>query len=813
MIALGKSRWGVIGALVLALLAGVGVLVTWLVVRDGVTVTRITAAAGGTVRTPDGVVVRFAPHALSKDADVRIAPVRDVAPPPDTRWVTRPVDISLSAGELRTSATVTLPVDDAALADDGRWTTVVSRAPGGAWEGEGGILDRSNRTITTVVAHFSIKGAFTSFVDIAKTPVKVAKALNDAYNDVTYEAPTPDCGEKSIIWSATAEGGNNVKVCVVAGGDDRPTRLRVVNNRVYPQFLRLRGYPPMLVTGNDRTNLVDNIWRMLGETNRDYTYLPGKGQIELDLPPGYGLIDFIATPGLEAVIAQFVVDVVAVPYMPAAFAVGVIQCVLAAPVTEEIVRTKDVQRLPELGGALLNCVTSAWTTYSVLKDDATDAEKKEAKGYRDQIVNAVTTAFKDVPKIAVTVVESALQGPAGQHVVATRTPILPTRALNEPGADLPAPVLDTQQRLYSAAANYGTDRDSLLKLVPAVGLGYGNAADPDQPQSLTLGQEPDPVAGPVAAQHLALLMVTAPLRWRCTETGRDGYVYGMADPDLVTYPGRLADIGITGEKATFIRTAARLARPYRVCIMADGTWTSFSKDVEVGPFPDAERDALPDRPPAYGDCPPPPAGPFIPRDGVCVSVTHLDLDGDAKPDRFVMYRRFEQWNARAVLSTGAVMDLPFPYEESLPGSLPQIEGHLDLDGVPGEEVALQTSFGAHSVELIIVTYTDRGLTLIRRNGETEAADRFTIDDSHAYSRGIGCSDTDHDGRPELLETSAVFDYDPQTDAFTGATASRLTWTWRGKTLDRGTETQETFTAAQRSTAQAPPYRDLTCNWR
>jgi hypothetical protein len=178
-----------------------------------------------------------------------------------------------------------------------------------------------------------------------------------------------------------------------------------------------------------------------------------------------------------------------------------------------------------------------------------------------------------------------------------------------------------------------------------------------------------------------------------------------------------------------------------------------------------------------------------------------------------MYRRFELWTVRAVLSTGAVMDMPFEFAESLPGAVPMIEGHLDLDGAPGEEVAVEVGFGAHSALLILVTYTEQGLTLVRRNGETDGADTFAIDQSRSYSIGIGCSDDDHDGRPELVVASATFDWDPVTDAFLGASTGRSTWTWRGKTLDRGADSQETVTAAQRATVMAPPYRDVTCTWR
>ncbi|MDG6106583.1 hypothetical protein Daura_28455 [Dactylosporangium aurantiacum] len=816
MVIPGGRRTVLVGAAVVAVLALVAgaIVVVWRVLRDDATVVRVAAATGGTVTTPDGVRLRLAPGALTVDADVRIAPAGDVAPPDGTAWVARPVEVTLSAGQLRTSATLTMPVDAAAFAADGARTTVVTRDAEGRWEGEGGVLDPAGRTITTTLAHFSLKGVIKDAAKIAEVPGKVALALGQAYADLRYEAKQPDCGTESHLWAAAAEGGTNVKVCVSAGDFGRSARLTIVNNRLYPQFLRLGGYPPMLVTQPDRVSVVDNVWRMLGEVNRDYTYLPGKGRLELELPAGSDVVDIVATPGLEAVIAQFVVDVLAVAYVPVGFAVKTVQCVLAAPVTEEVVRTKALRRLPELGGALANCVGSAWTSYTVLKDDATDAEERQAKRDRAAVLDAVTTALRDVPRIGETVLLAAAQGPAGQHVVARRTAVLPVKALNEPGGELPAAVRTTQERLYAAARQYPSDRDALLKVVPPAGLAFGNAADPDQGQSTTLGLGPDPVAGPLAANQMLLLMMTPPMHWQCTETGRDGYVYGMADPDLNTYPGRLTDLGLDAERGQLTRTAARGARPYRVCIMADGTWTVFSKGVPTGQFPAADQAALAEQPARIDRCPGPAPSPFLPRDSVCVSVTRLELDGDDKPDRFIMYRRFEQWVARAVLGRGAVLDLPFTYTEGVPGSLPIIEAHLDLDGQAGDEVAVQSGFGAHSVQLILITYTEQGLTLVRDNSVSgEDGEHFMVDDSRSYSMGIGCSDDDHDGRPELVQGSVYYDYDVATLKLTAVQGHRVTYTWRGKTLDRTSESDQTFTEAQKATYTGPPYRGITCSWR
>ncbi|MFC7534530.1 hypothetical protein [Actinoplanes sp. GCM10030250] len=794
-----RTKTGLISAAVVVVLLA-GAFAVWQVVRSGDTV-RVKAATGGTVRGVDGVTVRFTPNALSADTDVRIKHV-DVAPPEGTEWDGRPVDITLTGGSLRSAATVAFP-----LTGDGD-TMIVSRHGDGPWVSEGGVADGG--TITTVVTHFSVRGRIKARAQLAykilKVPAALGAAVVSAYRDATYRAPDPACPPPSQIWRGSVKG-DNIKVCVTAGTDGHRPRLKIVNNRLYGQFLQLRGYPPMQVTQPDRVKLVDNVWRMLGDANRDYTYLPGKGTIELELPAGYRLIDFLARPGLEAVIAQFVVDVLSVAMLPVGLLVSAVQCVLAAPVTEEVARTFDLKRVPELGGALLNCVSAATSGWSALGESADGAQKDEAKKARAKEVDAITTAIKDAPAIVQTILRSPIQQVKSQHVIAERTAIAPTRALNEEAGTLPAAVVATQKRLYDAAAGYRTNRSGIVDALPKPGLQFGNAADPGQKPSLTLGSEPDPVAGPDAANALADLTSTPPLHWRCPETGRDAYVYGFADPDLNTYPGRVAALGFAPEEAGAILDAARAARPYRICIDLDGTWTSFSRATPPEAFPEALAAKLPEKKTDYQDCPVITPNPFTPADAACQGATRMDLDGDGRADTLLTFRRSEQWTARAVMARGPIADLALPADpEQGQPSQPVVHTHTDFDGVAGEEAMIVVGFGAHSQFLVMLTYTKDKLLLVRHNDVEGPSELFTEDASITYSVGIGCSDHDHNGVPELVEGSAFVETLP-------ATGSQTRWTWQGKTLTRADSSDITFTDSPKREWERPPYRGISCAWK
>ncbi len=742
-------------AAVLLLVAGV---VVW-TLRSPATVARITAATGGTITTGDGVSVRFGPGALSEDTEVRIVPRPSIAAPEGLTWLAEPFDVSLGGGSLRTSATLTLPLTRASQGD---LTTVVSRDENGVWSSDGGTVDRDAGTITTVVGHLSIKSA-------AGTSVRPPRLVSGAG---PYDAPDPDCGTtRSERWSARADGGA-VKTCVAAGAADRAALMRVASNRAYGQFAELGGYPPITYAQPDAAGVAETVWRKLAEADRSHTFLPGRGLLDVGLPGGFRTIDFVTRGGLDVMVAEYVVGLMSAAYVSSDVTLEAVRCVLALPVVTDLAHTRSPQRLPELGAKVLGCVTGAFADTPVLGEGSPAQDKKDARDDRFAVTATVTTAIRGLPAAVETLLRSEAADTTGRRVIADRSPVIPRKALNEPGGEIPAAVVATEQRLYAAAA-----RDSLADALPPSGLIWSNTG----------------LSGPRITDAVAALVTTPPLRWPCDATARDGYVYGLADANLLTYPARLADLGLPAEDVGIVRQTAGLGKDHRLCIALDGSWTSLTHNLPAGEFPASDAAKLP----ASATCDTTAPNAFLPPDSVCRSVARTDLDGDSRTDALLTFRRGDHWTARAVLAAGRVSDLVLPYEGD---DAPVMLDGVDLDGQPGEEIALQTG-GV----LRLLSFTGDGLVLI--------AQEFAAESTLAHTAGIGCADVDRDGRPELVEGAADFGRDPATGAIVAASTTETRWTWRGKTLERGETIRRRLTGTQANAVAGPPYRDVTCTLR
>jgi len=730
-----------LAAVVAVVLLAVGGVVAWSL-RSPATVALITAAVGGTITTDDGVSVRFGPGALTEDTEVRIAPRPSIEAPDGLTWLTEPVDIALGAGTLRTSATVTLPL----TATTAGLATLVARDADGVWSRAGGVVDGAARTITATVGQLSITSA--ARADVTAPDLAPGTGARDSAD--------PNCGTiRSERWTARVEGAG-VRTCVAAGAADRPALLRVVSDRASGQFAELGAYPRMWVAAPAGTSLADTIWQRLAAADRDHTFLPGQGTLDLALPGSFDTIDFVTRGGLDVTVAEYVVEVMSSAYVPAGVTVEAVRCALA-------------QRPTQIGDQVLGCVTQALAGERILPEDAAVAAEKLAKQEREAVDRAVRTAIRDLPAVLDPLVRDQALDNDSRRVIAERSPVIPHKALNEPGGAIPAAVVATQERLYGAAT-----RDDLTGALPPAGLVWSNTS----------------LAGDRVTTAVAALVTTPPLRWPCDETARDGYVFGMADANLLTYPARLSDLGLPPEDVGIVRQTAGLGRNYRLCIALDGTWTSLTHDLPTGEFPSAEAAKLA----RLGTAPCRNTEPnaFLPPDSVCRSAVRTDLDGDGRTDTMLLYRRAGGWTARAVLAAGRVSDLPLPGVDQ-----PEVIEDLDLDGEPGEEVVLRTG----SV-LRLVSSTSDGLVLIGQD--------FPTGTSLEYTAGLGCADVNGDGRPELVEGSAAFDRDPATGAITAARTTETWWTWKGKTLWRGA------TASRRpsgTVATAPPYRGVTCSWR
>nr|WP_221379483.1 hypothetical protein [Actinoplanes polyasparticus] len=736
-----------LAAVVAAVLLAVGGVVVW-TLRSPVTAVQVSATRGGTVTTDEGVSVRFAPGALSEDTQVRVVPRPSIAAPHGLTWLTEPVDIELGDARLLTSATLRLPLREPV--GDGL-TTVVSRGEDGVWSGQGGMIDPANSTITTIVGRLSILSAGRT-----KVPGPGLSAGAGA-----YDAADPECGTtRSDRWTARAEGGA-VKTCVAAGAADRPALLRVASNRASGQFAELGDYPPMTIAQPGGPSLAGAVWRGVAEVDRDHTFLPGKGTLDLSLPGSYRTIDFVTRTGLDVTVAEYVVEVMSRAFVPAAVTVQAVRCVLALPAAA---LTRENQ--------VLACVAGALATERILPGAVAGTDEKLARQNRDGRNQAVLTAIRGLP--AVVAGRGDDGDDAGWRVVAERSPVIPRKALNEPGGAIPASVVATQERLYATAL-----RDALPEALPPAGLVWSNTT----------------LSGRRVTGAVAALVTTPPLRWPCDETARDGYVYGLADPNLLTYPARLIDLGLPPEDVGIVRQTAAGGRDYRLCIALDGTWTSLTHGLPVGGFPSDEATRVGAMGP--GECRPDLGGAFVPADAGCRSSARADLDGDGRTDTLLVYQRAGSWTARAVLAAGRVFDLALPYGRD---EKPVPAGELDLDGQTGEEVVLRTG-----TALRLLSLEAAGLVLVDKE--------FATASSLVRTAGLGCSDVNHDGRPELVEAGSVFDRDPATGAIVGARTTETRWTWAGKTLNRGETIRRSLTGGQAIAVAAPPYRDVTCSWR
>ncbi|WP_250035273.1 hypothetical protein [Paractinoplanes maris] len=729
-----------LAAVVAAVLLAVAGVVVWSL-RSPATVALITAAGGGTISTAGGVSVRFGPGALSKDTKVRVVPRPSIAAPDGLTWLTEPVDITLGGAGLLTSAAVTLPLRDTTAGD---LLTIVSRAGDGAWSSQGGVVDRAAGTITTVVGHLSIVSAGRAVVT---APDLSAGAGAD-------DAPEPDCGTtRSHRWTAWAPG-SAVKTCVAAGAADRPALLRMAGDRAAGQFAELGAYPPMAVAQPGRTSAADRVWTELARADRNHTYVPSRGSLDLALPGSYRTISFVTHTGPDVIVAEYIVDVMSSAFVP-------------APVTVQAVRCALTRLEP---GHVTRCVDDALAAERVLPETAAASDEKLAGQQRDEIGRTVLLAMRGLGEVI------AGGGPSSRttEVVARRSPVIPRKALNETGVAIPAAVVTTQERLHAAAT-----RDALTDALPPPGLVWTNTG----------------LTGPRVTDAVAALVSTPPLRWPCDETARDGYVYGMADPGLLTYPARLADLGMPPEDVGIVRQTAGSGRDYRLCIALDGTWTSLSYNLPAGGFPAGEAARLGAIAP--GVCRPSLSGFFVPADAGCRSSVRTDLDGDGRTDTLLLYERSGAWTARAILTAGRVADLTLPYGRD---QRPEAVETLDLDGVAGEEVAL-----AAGPRLRLLSWDRDGLVLL--------GPEFATASTLGRTAGVGCSDLNRDGRPELLEAGATFERDPATGAIVAARTTETRWNFAGKSLTRGETVVRLLSGVQAGTAAAPPYRDVTCSWR
>lgn len=146
-----------------------------------------------------------------------------------------------------------------------------------------------------------------------------------------------------------------------------------------------------------------------------------------------------------------------------------------------------------------------------------------------------------------------------------------------------------------------------------------------------------------------------------------------------------------------------------------------------------------------------------PEGSACVGAADVDLDGDGRVDRAVVYapRADDPTEVVRTLSvevaSGDVLEVELPPAEFARRE-PDLDG-ADANGVPGEELFVTVGWGGASTEeLGIFTLDGDGLARVRAvEGE---AFSFLVFGSVSHGDGAACRDTDDDGALEFVLLSA-----------------------------------------------------------
>jgi hypothetical protein len=765
---------------VVAILAG---LLAVVVVRRGTsgsgTTQNIRAKVGGTVDAGDGIRVEFPPDALDRDTRVRVQRVDAVVP--NALVLTPAVDVNIGEAQLIKAATLALPLTSPVPPQVARrqGLSLFSRnAATGVWTAQEASVDAGGRTLLARVGHFSIKrGGIANLKGLGEHLAKTAKALAELRDERRWTSDAK-CVPEGSLYKVTTPGANRVKACTIAFDVENPARLKVANNRTFPQFLQLgplaRVGHKLRVSRESPDDPISGFFTWLGDAVPDQTFLASKGEVVIGLPPDLAAVQFAVTPSVQALTAEIVVNTLAT--IPLFRVKGGLA--LTKETAETFRRIKDVM---DCGFGLLGddeVLDHPTDFVGALGSCLGGADLGPGSPRLDELVDigdVISQAAEDLTTLVratKVVFEASKEFPFGatrQQVRAERIPLFPGRARNET-SPLPAAVTATLIKLADAAAGYAEhhndSREALGRLEPATGLMYANAADPDQQPSLRLGEDPDPIAGPRAADALVALTIQPPLLTGCGPIGRLAYVFsGLGSQKVSDYVGQLQDVGYPEEQARLIGAAAAAAGSYTLCLDRDGSWRAFVRgDAKI--FAMRDLQALPDAvADADSDCSPQLAprriNPFVPAQATCLHAMTARLDRDPQPDRVLVYQLGDKLVARTVLSaTGRrVDDLVVPSEDFRLYPRALIKAG-DVDGRPGEEILIRNIVGANTDHWVILTATDASRPALVRTGQPAEPLDVATGGGASASSDFGCV---RSGSTRLLALvgASTFSFDGQ----------------------------------------------------
>jgi hypothetical protein len=626
--------------------------------RDESSVTTEVNADDGGDLALDGVRVHIPPHALRKSATLKIAPVRPKLPT-DVSNLSSSVRVELDGEALTAPATITFPLSAAPSRD--HLVYALRQDDDGRLVNAGGAVDATARTLTVSTTHFSVWSVVQHVLSVVSGVAKVVRSLQNAWKDLRWRPTDPDCGPETSLWWPSVVGGDGIRLCGQEDRDGQPTVLKVVNARLYPQFLKLREYglrlhepvpavdvsgatiPQPPGAGQDATQTPDAfgnaVWKALSAFDSNLTILPGKGTATVELPADAGgviggpTIGARLEPSALAMAYTVIVDVLATAFVPVNYLVNTLDCIRRNPDAlhwnakavdawvacasavatgmEGLGPDNATPQVPEEGDSRVptarcadGSLSYATTSRGRCSHHGGVARELDSSGKAgglaataEKLLEGLSAGLKDAPAVLDLLTRGAVQGPNSLQAVAQPRPFIATGALGE-NFDFGDKVRQTVEGLHVAAAHYDYDatyrndgHSPLHALIPPAGLAFSNAADPDQRQTLQLGEAPDKLAGPQAAAALAALTTTAPRLMTCPETGQRAYIYG-ADAPGPALDAALAAAHYSPQVRAAVVRSTRAAAGYRICVASDGAWRSFYRD-SGGPSTDPTSPDLP----------------------------------------------------------------------------------------------------------------------------------------------------------------------------------------------------------------------------
>lgn len=434
--------------------------------------------------------------------------------------------------------------------------------------------------------------------------------------------------------------------------------MKIRNNRTYPQFLELNGYPEIVAPVDyDEYNdgprrLSEEAFIALSKFDRDRTLIPGgtNGHLELGLPCDKHIVSIRSEQATEAMIVEFVIYVLAeAARVPVPAVVEGVDCVVNSDNIGDLTTADSWDHFYDVFTGCLTVVLNALfdspEARSPGKHYRNPPSRPEAKPEGASIIQSAAKPIRFAPELGDTIIrgtEQQYKATRGkpQLITAERKNVVAGVAWPE-DKNLTKEVRDKALAIQKAAFAWDEDRGALDQEMSngcfdrCIGgnllFASGPAANTATPESYT---EAEGEFTAESAYALGALIITVPIYRTCPETGRQALVYGDSSPDDPTYLPALRRQH-DAETAAFMHAAGEIGRDYRACIGINGEWQSFAAKSDSTIAQAAE--ALKDHADPDNTCPESFDNPIVPASAHCVHVSPIDVNGVGPGDYLVQY--------------------------------------------------------------------------------------------------------------------------------------------------------------------------------